>query len=107
MSYANIIGRVEEIATLERLYNSTKSEFVAIYGRRRVGKSYLVSEVFAKKTLVGYMVKVEKYLTINKILSIFNSEYRCPFIYYLYFCSQNQRLCVHILIKVMKGLKAR
>ena len=50
MSYANIIGRVEEIATLERLYNSTKSEFVAIYGRRRVGKSYLVSEVFAKKT---------------------------------------------------------
>ena len=49
MSYANIIGRTEEIAMLERLYNSTKSEFVAIYGRRRVGKSYLVSEMFAKK----------------------------------------------------------
>ena len=60
MSYANIIGRTEEIATLERLYNSTKSEFVAIYGRRRVGKSYLVSEMFAKKIqfkVVGTYVK--------------------------------------------------
>ena len=60
MSYANIIGRVEEIATLERLYNSTKSEFVAIYGRRRVGKSYLVSEMFTKKIqfkVVGTYVK--------------------------------------------------
>ena len=60
MSYANIIGRTEEIAMLERLYNSTKSEFVAIYGRRRVGKSYLVSEMFAKKIqfkVVGTYVK--------------------------------------------------
>jgi len=40
MSYANIIGRGSEIEKLERLYNSNKSEFVAIY-RRRVGKSYL------------------------------------------------------------------
>jgi len=49
MSYANIIGRGIEIEKLERLYNSNKSEFVAIYGRRRVGKSYLVSEVFGRK----------------------------------------------------------
>lgn len=31
MSYANIIGRTEEIATLKRFNNSGKSEFVAIY----------------------------------------------------------------------------
>lgn len=42
MSYTNIIGRTDEIATLKRLYNSGKSEFVAIYGRRRVGKSFLL-----------------------------------------------------------------
>ncbi len=49
MRYPNIIGREQEIATLERLYKSKKSEFVAIYGRRRIGKSYLVSEVYGKK----------------------------------------------------------
>lgn len=35
--------------TLDRVYKSHKSEFVAIYGRRRVGKSYLVSEFFRNK----------------------------------------------------------
>ena len=51
MGYANIIGRTDEIMKLERLYNSRKSEFIAIYGRRRVGKSFLVNEVFGKKIL--------------------------------------------------------
>lgn len=41
-----LIGRKEEQARLERLYNSEKSEFVAIYGRRRVGKTFLVTEIF-------------------------------------------------------------
>jgi len=36
---------------LDRIYKSRKSEFVAIYGRRRVGKSYLVSEFFKNKIL--------------------------------------------------------
>ena len=40
MKYPNIIGREMEISTLERLYKSRKSEFVAIYGRRCIGKSY-------------------------------------------------------------------
>lgn len=60
MSYANIIGRKEEINALERRYNSNKSEFIAIYGRRRVGKSFLVSEVFGKNILfkaVGTYIK--------------------------------------------------
>ena len=60
MKYKNIIGRETEIATLERLYKSQKSEFVAIYGRRRIGKSYLVSEVYGKKILfsaVGTYIK--------------------------------------------------
>lgn len=39
-----IIGRKQEIAELNSLYNSGKAEFVAIYGRRRIGKTYLVDE---------------------------------------------------------------
>ena len=42
----NIIGRKEEIALLNRLKNSNKSEFVAVYGRRRVGKTFLIRNVF-------------------------------------------------------------
>lgn len=41
-----MIGRKQEIAILNKLYASNKSQFVAIYGRRRVGKTYLVNEVF-------------------------------------------------------------
>ena len=49
MAYESIIGRNEEIKKLERFLRSSKSEFVAIYGRRRVGKSYLVEEVYKGK----------------------------------------------------------
>ena len=41
-----MIGRKNEVRELEELYSSNKSEFVAIYGRRRIGKTYLVDEVF-------------------------------------------------------------
>lgn len=37
-----IIGRVREQALLKDLFRSKKSEFIAIYGRRRVGKTYLI-----------------------------------------------------------------
>lgn len=41
-----IHGRKEEIALLHSLQKSHKSEFVAIYGRRRVGKTFLIRQVF-------------------------------------------------------------
>lgn len=44
-----LIGRDKERTELDRLYNSGRAEFVAIYGRRRVGKTYLVDECFNGK----------------------------------------------------------
>ena len=44
-----MIGREKEIKELEKLYSSKQAELVAIYGRRRVGKTYLVDEVFQGK----------------------------------------------------------
>jgi len=44
-----IIGRVSELETLDRLYKSNKSEFAIIYGRRRVGKTFLISRKFEGK----------------------------------------------------------
>ena len=45
----NIIGRELEIGKLENYISSRKSEFIAIYGRRRVGKTFLVKELFEKQ----------------------------------------------------------
>ena len=42
MSTNKLIGRQREIAELQRCFMSDKSEFVIVYGRRRVGKTYLV-----------------------------------------------------------------
>ena len=41
-----LIGREQEVKDLNRLYNSDMPQFVAIYGRRRVGKTFLVDETF-------------------------------------------------------------
>lgn len=40
-----IIGRVREQKLLKELIGSKKSEFIAVYGRRRVGKTYLVKNL--------------------------------------------------------------
>lgn len=39
-----IVGRKEEIEELEKLYHSDRPEFVAVYGRRRVGKTFLIKQ---------------------------------------------------------------
>jgi uncharacterized protein len=44
-----ITGREQEIEILETVCKSLKSEFVAVYGRRRVGKTFLIREVFQNK----------------------------------------------------------
>ena len=41
---STIVGRKNEIAELEKLYQSERPEFVAIYGRRRVGKTFLIKQ---------------------------------------------------------------
>lgn len=41
-----IVGRRAEMDALAKYNNSDKSEFVAIYGRRRVGKTFLVSQFY-------------------------------------------------------------
>ena len=41
-----MIGREKEVKDLARLYNRNRADLVAIYGRRRVGKTFLVDETF-------------------------------------------------------------
>lgn len=42
----NIIGRTIEISLLKEYVESPRSEFIAIYGRRRVGKTFLIDQLF-------------------------------------------------------------
>ena len=44
-----LIGREEEVKKLNELYDSGEAELIALYGRRRVGKTYLIDEVFEKR----------------------------------------------------------
>jgi len=46
-----VIGRQLEKRILDEVLQSDKAEFVAVYGRRRVGKTYLVRQ-YLKQNLV-------------------------------------------------------
>lgn len=48
---SRIIGRDDQVEQLEKLLLSDKSELVVIYGRRRVGKTFLIREVYRKYTI--------------------------------------------------------
>lgn len=44
-----MIGREKEIKELNKLYDRNRAELVAVYGRHRVGKTYLIDETFADR----------------------------------------------------------
>ncbi|MCF0182692.1 MAG: ATP-binding protein, partial [Muribaculaceae bacterium] len=44
-----LIGREKEKRELMEVMSSNQSEFVAVYGRRRVGKTFLIREAFNYK----------------------------------------------------------
>ena len=49
-----MIGRESEIKVLKEAFNSGKSEFIAIFGRRRVGKTYPVRETLGNRFSFSY-----------------------------------------------------
>ena len=44
-----LTGREKEIEKLEESLKSKESELIAVYGRRRIGKTFLVREVYKKQ----------------------------------------------------------
>ena len=49
MSEKKIIGRSVEISLLESCVQSGRSEFAVVYGRRRIGKTFLVNQTFKER----------------------------------------------------------
>ncbi len=51
---SNLIGRREEIKLLHNALKSNYSELIAVYGRRRVGKTFLIREVYKKEIVFSF-----------------------------------------------------
>lgn len=49
-----LIGRIDEKKILEKTLLSDEAELVAIYGRRRVGKTYLIRQVFKSSIILEF-----------------------------------------------------
>lgn len=62
-----IIGRKKEIQELQACFHSNQAEFVAIYGRRRVGKTFLVREMF-KDNMVFYHTGLSPFELKDEVL---------------------------------------
>lgn len=73
-----IIGRIPELEILERISVSTQAEFLAVYGRRRIGKTYLISEYFKNK---GYYFELTgaKEAPLKTQLNNFREEFADAF----------------------------
>lgn len=48
----DIVARDYEVSILEKILVSNKPEFVVVYGRRRVGKTFLIKNFFRKKNCI-------------------------------------------------------
>lgn len=61
-----IVGRRREIKLLEEALFSKKAEFIAIHGRRRIGKTYLIKTFIKKQDVVSFHVTGMKDASFKK-----------------------------------------
>lgn len=69
-----IVGRKEELAKLNQLAESMSPEFLAIYGRRRVGKTFLIRNFFANKEMIFFDSVGEKKASLQKQIKHFTQQ---------------------------------
>lgn len=55
-----MLCRENEVNILQNLLESDRPEFLAIYGRRRVGKTYLINQFFSNQDVIYFRVTGEK-----------------------------------------------
>ena len=68
-----VVGREKETQLLEQFYQSKSSEFLALYGRRRVGKTFLIREFFkAKKESIFFNATGAKKRTYERTNQTYN-----------------------------------
>lgn len=65
-----IIGRSQEIKDLEALYSNGRPEFVVVYGRRRVGKTFLINELFKNRTAFSHTALSPVEISGNELMKM-------------------------------------
>jgi len=99
-----IIGRENEQKRLRNLYHSDKPEFIAIYGRRRVGKTFLIRQLFENEftfDLAGLANANTKEQLLNFTLSL-NRVSKTP-----YKPAKNWLLAFEQLISLVENLSKK
>ncbi len=69
MKSLSLVGRSREISILKEIELSPKSEFVAVYGRRRIGKTFLIEEYFKNRSFYLEFIGTENALTSQQVKS--------------------------------------
>jgi len=71
-----LIGREKEQAILKELLKASESEFVALYGRRRVGKTFLIETVYQKEMVFAMtgLNKGGKHLQLENFTNTLNEK---------------------------------
>ena len=59
-----MIGRLDELNQLERFYNSSKFEFLTMYGRRRIGKTTILREFAGRHKALFFSAQEKLHLNI-------------------------------------------
>lgn len=54
-----IVGRKREKETLEKIFQSHSASFIAVYGRRRIGKTYLIKNFFRERGVFFHLEGVQ------------------------------------------------
>lgn len=49
-----VVGRALEKQKLNEALSSSRSELIAIYGRRRIGKTFLIRELYSKNMIYSF-----------------------------------------------------
>ena len=55
-----VIGRTHEVAIMQNLLTLEVSSFLAMYGRRRIGKTYRIEEVY-RTNMIWYKIRFKWY----------------------------------------------
>lgn len=74
MKTNKVVGRREESGILDSLYKSPKSEFLAVYGRRRVGKTFLLVNFLKEKRGVFFYVSGMKGHSLSEQIEEFTKQ---------------------------------
>lgn len=70
----DLIGRSAEQALLNDFLKSSRPEFLAIYGRRRIGKTFLIRQIFARQNCIFFNATGIQHGTMSDQINRFTKE---------------------------------